>query len=102
MKAVKLKINWGLKHSGFDTKESVFQKNTCSNSVSKIPKKRQVHDSSIEKWGYQDNFKPIYFFFLRKDFKRTKTQINQNQPTKTKISEQKTTKATVSCAHKNF
>ena len=39
-------------------------------------------------------------FFLRKDFERTKTQINQHQPTKTKISKQKTTKATVFCTHK--
>ena len=82
MKAVKLKINWGLKHSGFDTKESVFQKNTCSNSVSKIPKKRQVHDSSIEKWGYQDNFKPIYFFFYENILsvqKRKSTKTNQQK-----------------------
>ena len=40
------------------------------------------------KWGYQDNFKPVYFF-LGKYFERTKTQISQNQPTKTKIVEQK-------------
>ena len=43
-----------------------------------------------------------FIFFLQKDFERTKTQINQNQPTKTKISERKTTKATGFCAHKNF
>ena len=36
-----------------------------------------------------------FIFFLQKDFERTKTQINQNQPTKTKITEQKTTMATV-------
>ena len=53
-----------------------------------------VHVSSIVKLGCQDNLKPVYFF-LRKDFERTKPQINQNQPTKTKISEQKATKATV-------
>ena len=41
-------------------------------------------------------------FFLRKDFERTKMQINQNQLTKTKIREQKTTKATVFRAHKSF
>ena len=29
------------------------------------------------------------YLFLRKDFERTKTQINQNQPTKTKISEER-------------
>ena len=28
--------------------------------------------SSRMKRGYQDNFKPVYFFFLRKDFGRTK------------------------------
>ena len=33
--------------------------------------------------------------FLQKVFERTKTQINQNQPTKIKINEQKTTKAMV-------
>ena len=35
-------------------------------------------------------------------FERTKTQINENQPTKTKISEQKIAKAMVFCLHKNF
>ena len=29
------------------------------------------------------------YLFLRKDFERTKTQINENQPTKTKISEER-------------
>ena len=29
--------------------------------------------SSIVKWGNQDNFKPV-FFFWRKDFTRTKTR----------------------------
>ena len=32
-----------------------------------------VHVSSIVKWGYQDNFKPVYFFFLRKDFTGTRS-----------------------------
>ena len=39
-------------------------------------------------------FKASLLFFLQKDFERTKTQINQNQPTKTKLSKPKTTKAT--------
>ena len=34
---------------------------------------RGVHVSSIVNWGYEDNFKPVYLFFLRKDFKRIKT-----------------------------
>ena len=29
--------------------------------------------SSIVKWGYQDSFKPVFFFFLRKDFACTKS-----------------------------
>ena len=44
----------------------------------------------------------LIFFFLRKDFERTKTQINQNQPTKTKKSERKTKKENGFSAHKNF
>ena len=42
---------------------------------------------------YQDNLKPV--FFLRKKFKRTKTQIKPKPTNKTKLSEQKATKATV-------
>ena len=39
--------------------------------------------SSIVKLGYQDNFKPVYYyFFLRKDFACTKTLISKNEPTK--------------------
>ena len=44
----------------------------------------------------------LIYFFLRKDFGRTKTQINQNQPTKTKKSERKTKKENGFSAHKNF
>ena len=54
-----------------------------------------VKKSSIVNWGYQDNFKPVYFF-LQKDFARTKTFTSKNELTKTKISEQKTTKTTTS------
>ena len=42
---------------------------------------------------YQDNLKPI--FFLRKKFKRTKTQIKSKPTNKIKLSEQKATKATI-------
>ena len=34
---------------------------------------RRVHASSIWEGGNQDNFKPIYFFFLQKDSTRTKS-----------------------------
>ena len=40
------------------------------------------------------------FFFLRKSFERTKTQINQKPIYKTKASEQKTIKATIFRAEK--
>ena len=40
------------------------------------------------------------FFFLRKNFKRTKTQIKSKPTNKTKLSKQKTTKATSFCAQK--
>ena len=42
--------------------------------------------SSIVKWGYQDNFKPVYFFFLRKDFAHKKILHKQKSTIKTKIS----------------
>ena len=34
--------------------------------------------SSIVKWGYQDHFKPVYFF-LRKDFAQIKSTKTQNK-----------------------
>ena len=37
--------------------------------------------SSIAKWGYQDNFKPVYFFY-EKDFARKKHVTSKNEPTK--------------------
>ena len=49
--------------------------------------------------SYQDNFKPVYFFYKKK-FKRTKTQIKPKPTNKTKTSEQKTTKATIFRAEK--
>ena len=49
-----------------------------------LSKKILRKDSSIVKWGYQDNFKLVYFF-LRKDFARTKhSQANINQQNKIK------------------
>ena len=42
------------------------------------------------------------FFFLRKDFKRTKTRHKQIPTNKTKISEQKSTKATSFDAQKRL
>ena len=59
-----------------------------------------VHVSSIVDWGYEDNFRPVYFFFSRKDSARIKTLANKKLINKTKISEQKTTKATIFCKHK--
>ena len=40
------------------------------------------------------------YFFLLKNFKRTKTQIKQKPTNKTKLSKQKTTKATIFRAEK--
>ena len=37
-------------------------KNVCANKFS-IGRLIGVHVSSIVKWGYQDNFKPVYFFY---------------------------------------
>ena len=55
----------------------------------------EVHVNSIPNEAIRTISSQFNFFFLRKDFERTKTQINQNQPTKTKKSERKTTKKTV-------
>ena len=49
--------------------------------------------SSIGNWGYQGNFKPV-FFYEKISRKNTHKQKATN---KIKISEQKTTKATVFC-----
>ena len=48
--------------------------------------------SSICNWGYGDNFKAVYFFFLRKDSARTKTLKNKKPTNKTKTSKQKNNK----------
>ena len=45
-----------------------------------------VEMSSIVNSGYPDNFKSVYFFFLRKDFGRTKTQHKRKSADKTKTS----------------
>ena len=39
----------------------------------------------------------LFFFFLQKNFKLTKTQIKPKPTNKTKTTEQKTTKATIFC-----
>ena len=31
-----------------------------------MTEREQVHISSIVYWGYQDNFKPVFFFFDEK------------------------------------
>ena len=38
-----------------------------------------VYASSIVNWGYQDNFKPVYFFFLRTNLDHTKSTKTQNK-----------------------
>ena len=43
-----------------------------------------VHVSSIVKWGYQDNFKPVYFFYKKISRARKQSQANINQKNKTK------------------
>ena len=45
-------------------------------------------------------FQACFFFFLRKDFKRTKTQIKPKPTNKTKTSKKKTTKAIFCCPQK--
>ena len=64
-----------------------------------------LRNSSIVKWGYQDNFKSVYFIYLFIFFyekiscvqKHSQANINQQN----KKSLQKTTKATVFGAYKN-
>ena len=58
----------------------------------------QVNESSIVKWGYQDNFKPAYFFTKR--FRVHKNTHKQKSTNKTKLSKHQTTKATIFFAHK--
>ena len=46
---------------------------------------RGVPLSSIVKWGYEDNFKPVYFFFYAKISRAQKhSQANINQQNKIK------------------
>ena len=42
--------------------------------------------SRIVKWGYQANFKPVYFFFFTKRFHAHKSTYKQNSANKTNIS----------------
>ena len=52
-----------------------------------IGRLREVHVSSIVKWGDQANFNLVcylFIFFLRKDFTRIKTLTSENQQTKQK------------------
>ena len=52
---------------------------------------RGVYVSSIGNWGYEANFKAVYFF-LRKDSARIKTLTNKKPTNKTKTSKQKNNK----------
>ena len=62
----------------------ITNKNKCTNKFS-ISGLIGVHLSSIVKWGYQDNFKPVnFFFFWRKDFACTKTHHKEKSTNKTK------------------
>ena len=63
---------------------------------------RGVHVSSIVNWGYEDNFKPVYLFFLRKNFNRTKTLTDKKRTNKTKIIEQKQQQRQQFLASTNF
>ena len=42
------------------------------------------HVSSIVKWGYQDNFKPVYFFYGKILHAQKHSQANINQQNKIK------------------
>ena len=46
-----------------------------------IGKLRRVDVSSIVKWGYEDNFKPVYFFVFTKRFHVHKKHRNVKQMT---------------------
>ena len=43
-----------------------------------------VHVSSIVYWGYQDNFKPAYFFYEKNFHAKKHSQANINQQNKIK------------------
>ena len=61
-----------------------------------------VHVRSIVNETIRTILSLFIFFFLLKNFKRTKTQIKPKPTKKTKKSKQNTTKATIFQAHKNF
>ena len=53
-----------------------------------------MHDkSSIVKWGYQDNFKPVFFFFFYEKNSHVKKAINAKQMISTLFKVFKCTKA---------
>ena len=57
-----------------------FEKYLLPASFRKKFEKKMHHPrytNSIVNWGYQDNFKPVNFLFLRKDLTRTKKQQTQ-------------------------
>ena len=43
-----------------------------------------VHANSLVYWGYQDNFKPVYYFFDEKISRAQKHVTSKNQLTKQK------------------
>ena len=45
---------------------------------------RGVHVSSIVNWGYEDNFKPVYFFFYEKILIAQKHSQTKNELIKQK------------------
>ena len=59
--------------------QMILSKNKCVNSGS-IGGLIEVHVSSIVKWGYQDNFKTDFFFFMKR-FHMHKKHQNTKQAT---------------------
>ena len=53
--------------------------------------------SSIAKWGYQDNFKPVYFFFTKK-ISRVKNTSQAKMNLQNKFKQTLTNKKTIFCA----
>ena len=64
---------------------------------SRLPSQPRLLDSSIVKWGYPDNFKPVYFF-LEENISHTQKHVtSENQLTK-----QKTPNKTLNNIDNNF
>ena len=55
----------------------------CTNKFS-IGRLIGVHVSSIVKWGYQDSFKPVYFFYGKISRAQKHSQANIDQQNKIK------------------